>query len=288
MAALAEARRVTRRFGPHLAVADVSIDVRPGEIVGLLGANGAGKTTLIRLLLGLLGPTSGTTMLFGRPPSRAGRTRLGYVAQGLGLYGDMTVAENVRFITSAYGVSVDAVELPDGLAGERDTLVARIGLGRQRQLAFACAVAHDPALLVLDEPTSGVSPLARARLWDRIHDQVEREVGVLVTTHHLQEAQQCDRLVIMAAGRVVVEGTLGEVLAGRTAVLVDAPSWSRAFGVLSAAGAAVTLAGTKVRVADRSASEVRRLLAAANLDARVDVVPASLDETMVLIDGASS
>jgi ABC-type multidrug transport system ATPase subunit len=180
-------------------------------------------------------------------------------------------------------VPAAAVVVPPDLAGDQDALVGRIGLGRQRQLAFACAVAHDPALLVLDEPTSGVNPLARARLWDRIHERADRGVGVLVTTHHLQEAQQCDRLIVMASGRGVVAGTLAEVLAGRTAVLVDAPSWSEAFAALSDAGSLVTLAGTRVRVADRSPDEVRAILAAASVEARVDVVPASLDETMVLV-----
>jgi ABC-2 type transport system ATP-binding protein len=287
MAALAEARAVTRRFGDHVAVERASLEVDEGEIVGLIGANGAGKTTLIRLLLGLLVPTSGATALFGRPPTRRGRTRLGYVSQGLGLYSDMTVAENVRFITASFGIGADAVVMPSDLANLGDTLVGRIGLGHQRQLAFACAIAHRPELLVLDEPTSGVNPLARARLWDRIHEQAESSVGVLVTTHYLQEAQQCDRLVLMAAGRIVATGALDQIISGRRAAQVETTSWSAAFNALDAAGCAVTLAGTRVRVADRSPGEVRRVLDAAQIDADVEDVPATLEETMTLIDRAT-
>src|SRR5262245_43513190 len=146
---MAEARAVTRRFGSRAAVDDVSLSVEPGEIVGLLGANGAGKTTLIRVLVGLLTPTSGEARLFGALPSRAGRLRLGYVPQGLGLYGALTVEENAAFTAAAFGVPASAVELPDDLEPVRDVVVSRIGLGRQRQLAFACALAHAPELLVL-------------------------------------------------------------------------------------------------------------------------------------------
>jgi ABC-type multidrug transport system ATPase subunit len=175
---------VTCRFGANVAVDGVSLAVGPGEIVGLIGANGAGKTTLIRMLLGLLPPSEGSVSLFGAPPDRRSRRRLGYVAQGLGLYPDLTVAENAEFVAAGFGSP--PAQLPEDLAAVRDDLVGTIGLGRQRRLAFATALAHEPELLVLDEPTSGVNPLARARLWDQIHEQAERGAGVLVTTHYLQ------------------------------------------------------------------------------------------------------
>jgi ABC-type multidrug transport system ATPase subunit len=196
----------------------------------------------------------------------------------------MTVAENVSFIASSFRIDADAVALPADLTLERNTPVSRIGLGHQRQLAFACAISHAPELLVLDEPTSGVNPLARARLWDQIHEQADRGVGILVTTHYLQEAQQCDHLMLMAAGRTVARGTLENVLDGRTAVKIGAPSWADAFNTLKAAGCAVTLAGTQVRVADRSAVEIREILAGANIDGRVESVPATLEEVMTLLD----
>ncbi len=165
----------------------------------------------------------------------------------------------------------------------RNDLVASIGLGRQRRLAFATALAHAPELLVLDEPTSGVDPLARARLWDQIHEQAEGGAGVLVTTHYLQEAQQCDRLVLMAGGRVVVRGMLEEILDGRTATSVEAPSWSDAFAALRAADLPVTLDGTRVRVADAPPEAVRGVLDAAGVEADIETVPATLEEVVTLV-----
>jgi ABC-2 type transport system ATP-binding protein/ribosome-dependent ATPase len=287
MTALAEARNATRAFGARVVVDGASMHIDSGELVGLIGANGAGKTTLIRMLLGLLRPTRGAVSLFGERPSRHTRARLGYVPQGLGLYPDLTVSENAAFIAGAFSLSADKVGMPDDLRAARGALVGRVGLGRQRQLAFACALAHQPALLVLDEPTSGVSPLARARLWDRIHEQVDRGVGVLVTTHYLQEAQQCDRLVVMAAGRVVATGTMDEIIRGRRAVTVETTTWRDAYDTLRSASMPVTLVGTQVRVAEGSADEVRAALHARHVHATVSDAPATLEETMLLIDRAS-
>jgi ABC-2 type transport system ATP-binding protein/ribosome-dependent ATPase len=262
-----------------------SLHVDSGELVGLIGANGAGKTTLIRMLLGLLRPTRGDVSLFGERPSRRTRARLGYVPQGLGLYRDLTVDETAAFTAGAFQMSPDQVRMPDDLRFVRRALVGKVGLGRQRQLAFACALSHQPALLVLDEPTSGVSPLARARLWDQIHEQVDRGVGVLVTTHYLQEAQQCDRLVVMAAGRVVAKGKIEEITGGRRAITVETATWRDAYETLRSAGMAVTLTGTQVRVAQGSVEEVRAALSARGVQTTsVASVPATLEETMLLID----
>jgi ABC-2 type transport system ATP-binding protein/ribosome-dependent ATPase len=278
---LAAALGVTCRFGSFVAVDAADVRVCRGEIVGLLGANGAGKTTLIRALLGMLRPDSGQVRLFGGPPSRKARGRLGYVAQSLGLYGELTVGENLQFVTGAFGAP--SPELPSDLSAVVSEKVSGIGLGKQRQLAFACALAHHPELLVLDEPTSGVDPLSRARLWDEIHRQADAGIGVLVTTHYLQEAQQCDRLVMMAAGRVAIAGGLADIIGGRSAVRVRADSWIEPFTALRAHRAAVMLAGSDVRVADRGIEEVRAVLRAAGIRAKVEEVPATLEETMVTI-----
>jgi len=272
MTALLTAEHATRRFGSFVAVDDVSLRVDAGEVVGLLGANGAGKTTLIRLLLGLLPLSEGTAAMFGDTPSRGSRRRLGYVSQGLGLYRDMTVSENVAF--------------NDELTAMAGRLVGSIGLGRQRQLAFACALAHHPDLLVLDEPTSGVDPLARARLWDAIRGQMTRGAGVLVTTHYMEEAQQCDRLVLMAAGRVAATGTTEEIIAGRTVIEVAADSWSDAFTTLGNHGYDVTLAGRQVRVPTVDVEQVRRILDDAGVAAELTVVSAILDEAMVAVSSS--
>jgi ABC-2 type transport system ATP-binding protein len=280
-APLASATGATRRFGELTVVDGVDLTVAAGEVVGLIGANGAGKTTLIRMLLGLLAPTAGQVRLFGEPPSRRTRARLGYVPQSLGLYEDLTVAENLAFSTAAYGSS-DAV-LEGELAEARDTLIRDLPLGLRRRAAFAIALGHHPDLLVLDEPTSGVDPLQRARLWETIRASAEEGAGVLVTTHHLGEAEQCDRLVVLAAGRVAAAGTIAEVVGDTTAVEIRTPSWEAAFTALDLARLPVSLVGRTLRVPGANPASVARLLAEAGVDADVAPVPASFEETFVVL-----
>lgn len=275
------AHDLTRRFGANTAVDGVSFDVGYGETVGLLGANGAGKTTTIRMLAGLLEPTAGDAFLLGGPPNRDSQRRLGYVPQGLGLYGDLTVRENLDFSAGAYGA--EPVEPTGPLADAADRLVGNLSLGLQRQLAFISALQHEPEVLILDEPTSGVGVLGAARLWDRIRGESGRGAAVLVSTHSMQEARQCDRLLVMAGGRLVGRGTESDIVAGMTAVEVTTNSWSDAFAALTADGALVTLDGRAVRVADRSVDTVERLLAEHNLAGEVRAVPATIDERMAAL-----
>lgn len=275
---IAEGRGVTRRFGAHVAVEDVSVLVRPGEIVGLIGANGAGKTTFLRSLIGLDRPDEGEARLFGAAPSEASRARLGYVPQGLGLYRTISVVENAEFFARVYRMPEPT--LPSALAAVGRESVGGIGLGRQRQLAFALALAHRPELLVLDEPTSGVDPLSRARLWDTIHARADAGVGVIVTTHYLQEAEQCTRLALMSHGRLVGEGSVAELTAGLTAVEVRADDWQRVFAALRAAGLPTMLSGRAIRVAGVPADEVRNALE--GMPATIDEVAPTLEEAMVL------
>jgi ABC-2 type transport system ATP-binding protein len=279
--ALAVTAGATRRFGELLAVDHVDLEVDAGEVVGLIGANGSGKTTLIRLLLGLLPPTAGRVRLFGEPPSRRTRARLGYLPQSLGLYEDLTVAENLAFSTAAFGVHDAALE--GDLAAVRGVLVRDLPLGLRRRVAFALALGHHPALLVLDEPTSGVDPLQRARLWDTIRASAEGGAGVLVTTHHMSEAEQCDRLVVLASGRVAAEGTMDQVVDGTRAVEVRSGRWEEAFTALDAAGLPVSLVGRTLRVPGADPGAVGGLLADAGVDADLDEVPASFEEAFVVL-----
>ncbi len=272
------ARGVARRFGSFTAVESVDFEMSPGEVVGLVGANGAGKTTLIRMILGLLEPTEGRIRLFGEPQTRKQRRRIGYVPQNLGLYRDLTAAENLEFRAETFASDVADIDLGfDGLVGD-------MSLGAQRRAAFAAATQHDPELLVLDEPTSGVSPLSRTKLWNLIRERAEAGTAVLVSTHYMDEAEQADRLVLMSQGRVVAEGSLESIIGGMTAVAVQSDNWDKAFAVLDGGKRLLTLSGTTVRVLGESTESIEAALREAGLDASVATVRATLDETMVMLD----
>ena len=275
-------RGLGQRFGRLQALDDVDLDVQPGEVVGLIGANGAGKTTLIRIALGLLRPTEGRVELFGSAPTRESRARVGYMAQGLGLYEDLTVGENLAFVTRSFGVA-DAPPVEPELEAVRDRLVGELPLGMRRRVAFAATLSHRPDLLVLDEPTSGVGALARARLWELIRSAAESSAGVLVTTHHMAEASQCDRLVVLLTGRVAARGTADDMTRGLVVTEVLAEPWDRPFHALRAAGLPVALAGRHIRVPGHDASAIRAVLDAAGLTAELRESPATFEETFVLL-----
>lgn len=279
MTPIARGHQVIKRFGRLVAVVGMDLEIQRGEVVGLLGANGAGKTTFLRVLLGLLPPSAGRVELFGQPPSRESLQRVGYLPQGLGLYPDLTVAENLAFQAGLFRVHMPV--LTPELAGVADTVVGKLPLGIQRRVAFAAALSHNPDLLVLDEPTSGVGPLGRARLWDTVHQGAEKGVGVLVTTHRLEEAEQCDRLVMMARGSKVAEGTVDQVIGGRRAIEVRAEHWERALAVLEEEGWPVRLAGRWLRIPVGDRSRIEQALERAGIKAEVAERPGTLDETFV-------
>jgi len=214
---------LTRRFGAFVAVQRVSFAVHPGEVFGLLGANGAGKTTSFRMLCGLLAPSSGEVRVAGLDLRRAAaraRGRIGYMAQRFSLYANLSARQNLAFFARAYGLTgaraaeriawaLDAFDLKDLAGVESGTLP----LGYKQRLAMAAALLHEPDILFLDEPTSGVDPLARREFWTRINALAEGGVTVLVTTHFMEEAEYCDRLAIMAAGEVLALGTPAQIKA---------------------------------------------------------------------------
>jgi ABC-type multidrug transport system ATPase subunit len=292
---LAEALRARRVFGRFTAVDGVDLAVGPGEVVGLLGANGAGKTTLIRMLLGLLPVTAGAVRLFGRPPSRASRRRIGYLPQSLGLYDDLTIAENLAFSRAVFGGAGAGARAGAGAGASGGAAgpapprryaavpVRDLPLGVTRRAGFAQVLAHAPELLLLDEPTSGVDPLARARLWETISQAAAAGAGVIVTTHNMEEAEECTRLVVMAAGRVVAAGTTAQIIGPTRTAVVRAADWAAALRRLEAAGLRAVLggtapagAGTALRVPARTAAEVAAALG--DLPADVGTEPATLEE----------
>ena len=275
MSAPVAVRGIGKAFGGVRAVDDVDLVIEPGEVVGLLGANGAGKTTLMRMIMGLVRPDRGDLAVFGGPPSRVARRSIGYLPQGLGLYPDLTVAENLRFARRAYGVG-DSPIADEELAEAGAMLVGDLPLGLRRRAAFELVLQHRPRLLVLDEPTSGVDPLNRARLWQRVRDT---GAAALVSTHFTEEAQNCDRLVMMHEGRVAAVGTLAEIVGDCEAVSVTTDSWADAFTVLDRTGMSVSLHGRDLRVTGAGRSAVAEALGA--VGAALSEVPASLDEVFV-------
>ncbi|HEX2929784.1 MAG TPA: ATP-binding cassette domain-containing protein [Candidatus Binatia bacterium] len=219
--AAVEVRDLVRRFGTFTAVDHVSFDVRRGEIFGLLGPNGAGKTTTFRMLCGLLPASGGTLRVGGMDLRRArasARQRIGYVAQKFSLYSQLTVIENLEFFASAYNLRADRRDRRISWALEQFELTAFASLpsgqlpgGYKQRLAMAAALVHEPETLFLDEPTSGADPLARREFWRRIVALAEQSVTVIVTTHFMEEAEYCDRIAIMDAGRVLAQGTPAEI-----------------------------------------------------------------------------
>jgi ABC-2 type transport system ATP-binding protein len=221
--AVIEVKEVKRRFGDFYAVKGITFDVNRGEVFGLLGANGAGKSTTFRMLCGLLPASGGTLRVAGvdlRRAAATARARIGYMSQKFSLYGNLSIGENLRFFSRAYGLSgrrrdermtwaLEEFELLPWAA----TRSMDLPLGYKQRLALACALMHEPEILFLDEPTSGVDPLARREFWHRINALAEQNVTVLVTTHFMEEAEYCDRLAIMAAGEILTLGSPAQIKA---------------------------------------------------------------------------
>lgn len=219
--AVIQVRELSRRFGPFYAVKNISFAVQRGEVFGLLGANGAGKSTTFRMLCGLLPPSSGHLSVAGldlRRAASAARARIGYMSQKFSLYGNLTVRDNLQFFSSIYGLSgasrSDRIKWSleqFTLDSVKDNRSIDLPLGFKQRLALACALMHEPDILFLDEPTSGVDPLARREFWHRINHLAEAGVTILVTTHFMEEAEYCDRLAIMDAGEILALGTPDEI-----------------------------------------------------------------------------
>ncbi len=295
------ARRLTKRFDSFTAVDDVSFEVHRGEIFGFLGPNGAGKTTTIRMMLGLLQPTSGSVEVLGMPIAespRAIRPRVGYMAQTFSLYNDLTVLQNLRFYGRSYGLKnqalaqriEEALQMTD-LADRRHIQTRDLSGGWRQRLALNAAILHRPELVFLDEPTAGVDPVSRRAFWDLLYELVAEGVTVFVTTHYMDEAEHCHRLAFIQQGRLIAQGSPeaikrnemeGEVLE------IDCDKPNQAVGVLRAMNVfkEVALYGAQIHAVtdeiERHTDRVRRALAEAGVTLRsMEAILPSLEDVFI-------
>jgi ABC-2 type transport system ATP-binding protein len=292
---------LTRRFGAFTAVDDVSFEVREGEIFGFLGSNGAGKSTTIRMLCGLLRPTSGSATVGGIDVAshpEAVKRRIGYMSQRFSLYELLTVDQNIAFFAGIYGLDRERVarrrefvlEMA-GLRGREHTLARDLSGGWRQRLALGCAVIHEPPILFLDEPTGGVDPLSRRQFWRLIDSLSSSGVTVLVTTHYLDEAERCERVAMIHAGRLAAIGSVREmknVFAARPILEVRSDNAVAAMRALEAMPEVekTSLFGTAVHavIADRTATapEIGKRLEKAGLVVHaVDEVAPSLEDVFL-------
>jgi ABC-2 type transport system ATP-binding protein len=300
-----EMRNLVKKFGSFVAVDHVSLAVEKGEIFGFLGPNGAGKSTAIRMLCGLLTPTSGSASVNGfdvaTQPEEIRRT-IGYMSQKFSLYDDLTVEENIDFFTGMYGVPrakragrKNYVLEMANLTDRRNALTATLSGGWKQRLALGCAILHDPPVLFLDEPTSGVDPLARGAFWGLIHDLSETGHTIFVSTHYMDEAEYCRRLALMYRGKVIALGTPAELKAGLTEHSLlnldasDPLETMRALeGLAGVRDVAVFGGGLHVTVddVDATSARVRQRLAAQGIEVRklAQIEPSMEDVFVALIE----
>lgn len=304
-----ELRELTKRFGPFTAVDRVSLSVGEGEIFGFLGANGAGKSTTIRMLCGLLRPTSGTGLVLGidvaRRPEEVKR-RIGYMSQRFSLYEDLSVAQNLRFFGGVYGLRGPLAREREawalrmsGLEGKQHRLTGELPGGWKQRLALACAVLHRPRIVFLDEPTSGVDPISRRLFWHLIDEMAADGVTVFVTTHYLDEAEYCHRLALLHAGRLIALGTVSElksVFAGHAVLEVVAPRVQDALEAIGQAPWALetSVFGTHVHVVvkdvERDRRRIEELLGGqGNAPTSIERILPSLEDVFIhLVDQAEA
>jgi ABC-2 type transport system ATP-binding protein len=276
-----QTRQLTKRFGDIVAVDDLDLGVNQGEIYGFLGPNGAGKTTTIRMLCGILGPTSGGGRVLGYDivgEAEQIKRRIGYMSQRFSLYEDLTVAENVDFYASIYGLvgpvkreRTEEVFETAGLEGRTDQLAGTLSGGQKQRLALGCALVHRPELLFLDEPTAGVDPVSRRDFWGLLYELAVGGTTILVTTHYMDEAEHCNRLGFIYGGKLIAEGKPDALKAGAATEVfkVTPSSVGEAYAAVLRAfpGAMVSILGNNVHASGPGVEEAT--LAEALTDAGV-------------------
>jgi len=294
---------ITKRFGNFVAVDNVSLEVAPGEIFGFLGPNGAGKSTTIRILCGLLTPSSGTATVAGfdvATQSEDIRRSIGYMSQKFSLYDDLSVIENIEFFAGIYGVPAEKFEARRdyvlkmaGLADKRDTMTHLLSGGWKQRLALGCAILHEPPILFLDEPTSGVDPMARRDFWDLIYTLSAAGHTIFVTTHYMDEAEYCHRIALMGGGKMIALGSPDELKASLGEGHLLNLETSDLFGAMTALkgrpgieDVAVFGAGLHVKVDNQAEGEtlVRAALADAGIGIRaLEPIPPSMEDVFVTL-----
>ena len=296
-----EVHGLVKRFGPHIVVNDVSLSVAKGEIAGFLGPNGSGKTTTIRLMCGLLTPDAGEGQVLGydiRRDSRAIKREVGYMTQRFSLYEDLTIEENLRFVAGLYQLRPATEVVADTLAGlgltsRRAQLAGSLSGGWKQRLALAACIMHRPRVLMLDEPTAGVDPMARREFWDEIHRLADDGLTVLVSTHYMDEAERCHRINYISYGRLVARGTVDEVVrgAGLTTLVMTGPRTSEAAARLHGMPGVDQVAsyGVKLHVVGRDGAALRQSAqeVAAATGTRIGDAETSLEDVFIQLMGQS-
>lgn len=297
---------LSKRFGAFTAVNDVSFTVARGEVFGFLGPNGAGKTTVIRMLLGLLQPTSGRAQVLGYELPRQAKImhrHVGYMSQIFTLYDDLTARENVRFYGQAFGLRrgelrqrIDETLTMAGLKGRENELTAQLSGGWRQRLALGCAIIHRPELVFLDEPTAGVDPVSRREFWRLIYELASQNTTVFVTTHYMDEAEHCQRLGFISQGKLVAIGPPEELKANvmrGTVLEIDCDEAERALRILRQSAELgellaeeVTLYGTRIHVVTIDEATARLAIATrltkSGIKVRsIETIPPSLEDVFV-------
>lgn len=299
---------LTRTFGDFIAVNHISFEVGKGEIFGFLGPNGAGKTTTIKILCGLLTPTSGVASVSGYDVSTQHeeiKKNIGYMSQKFSLYEDLTVSENLDFFGGIYGLTPEKKKERDewvlnmaDLLDKTNTLTGALPLGWKQRLALGCAVLHEPMVLFLDEPTSGVDPLSRRNFWDLINELAQKGVTVFVTTHYMEEAEYCNRLALMAAGKIIALGSPSELKKKwmtETVIDLECENVIQASEILGTKSifSETAIFGSKIHLVtktpDEAMSLARDALEHAGLKVfRIEVITPSLEDVFVTLTSPKS
>ncbi len=297
------AENLTKIFGDFVAVDNVSFKVEKGEIFGFLGPNGAGKTTTIKILCGLLIPSSGVARIAGWDVSietEEVKKSIGYMSQKFSLYDDLTVAENVDFFGGIYGLTGKRKLQRDkwvlemaGLVEQRQTLTRDLALGWKQRLALGCAVLHEPPILFLDEPTSGVDPISRRSFWDMINNLASEGITVFVTTHYMEEAEYCHRLALMNRGKIIALGTPGELKKNwmkETVLNVESDQFMQAEELLrrDPIFKETAIFGNMIHLVtlnpEGASARTREILESAGISiSRIEVITASLEDVFVTL-----